>query len=271
MLAAAQIATFRDRGLLRLDRFLPRDVVDEARFAVRGSLTRQGLLTDGRWTLPSPRPIWPDGGRIAGKDANLGRAKALLTGDMVSAVQDLESDVDLTDRKGDMQVLFTLPNADAWFTPATIWHVDAPRLTTAGCPGVQVFTFLEPTEPGGGGTLTVAGSHRLLNDRGFMASRNVKQALRAEACFKALFDRNDADRGRLLGPIGLAGDVEIEVVEMAGKPGDVWLMDMRILHTLAPNAGSTPRIMLTKRYFRPAFLAEVGDRYGLDLEPAGAA
>jgi ectoine hydroxylase-related dioxygenase (phytanoyl-CoA dioxygenase family) len=55
-----------------------------------------------------------------------------------------------------------------------------------------------------------------------------------------------------VGPLGRAGEIEIEVVELTGKPGDVWLMDMRVLHTVAPNARSTPRVMLTQR-FAPRF------------------
>jgi hypothetical protein len=43
-------------------------------------------------------------------------------------------------------------------------------------------------------------------------------------------------------------EVELQVVELHGEPGDVILMDMRILHKLAPNAGRVPRIMVTQRF-----------------------
>jgi ectoine hydroxylase-related dioxygenase (phytanoyl-CoA dioxygenase family) len=74
----------------------------------------------------------------------------------------------------------------------------------AGCPGVQVLTFLSPVGPGAGGTLVAAGSHRLLNDEG----------------------------------------------ELTGAPGGLWLMDMRALHTAAPNASASPRLMMTWRFLR---------------------
>ena len=33
-------------------------------------------------------------------------------------------------------------------------------------------------------------------------------------------------------------------------PGDLWLMDMRALHTAAPNASEAPRLMMTWRFLR---------------------
>lgn len=38
------------------------------------------------------------------------------------------------------------------------------------------------------------------------------------------------------------------VVELHGEPGDAFFMDLRILHTLAPNASSVPRILLAQRF-----------------------
>jgi hypothetical protein len=38
------------------------------------------------------------------------------------------------------------------------------------------------------------------------------------------------------------------VVELCGEGGDVFLMDMRLLHTLAPNASRVPRLMATQRF-----------------------
>lgn len=38
------------------------------------------------------------------------------------------------------------------------------------------------------------------------------------------------------------------MVELTGNPGDVFLTDLRLLHTLSPNTRRTPRIMATQRY-----------------------
>jgi hypothetical protein len=57
--------------------------------------------------------------------------------------------------------------------------------------------------------------------------------------------------------LGRAGEAEIEVVELTGQPGDVWLMDMRVLHTVAPNVRSTPRVMLTQRFAPRSTLGQI--------------
>jgi hypothetical protein len=56
------------------------------------------------------------------------------------------------------------------------------------------------------------------------------------------------DRLRLLREIGRVGDVELQVVEMTGEAGDVYFMDLRMLHTVAPNALRIPRLMITQRF-----------------------
>jgi len=51
-------------------------------------------------------------------------------------------------------------------------------------------------------------------------------------------------------------------MEMTGVPGDVWLMDLRVLHAGSPNAAERPRMMLTFRYERSDLLREVADAFG---------
>ncbi|MCA6288210.1 MAG: phytanoyl-CoA dioxygenase family protein [Phenylobacterium sp.] len=135
-----------------------------------------------------------------------------------------------------------------WSLPAILWHTDVPRAPQAGCPGVQVFTFLSPVGPGAGGTLVAAGSHRLLNDEGELRSKAIKARLRALPPFARLMDPDHPDRPAAPGPLGEADGVPIEVVELTGAPGDLLLMDMRALHTAAPNASAAPRLMMTWRF-----------------------
>jgi hypothetical protein len=49
---------------------------------------------------------------------------------------------------------------------------------------------------------------------------------------------------------------------MTGAPGDVWLMDLRVLHVGSPNAAERPRMMLTFRYERSDLLHEVASAFG---------
>ena len=41
----------------------------------------------------------------------------------------------------------------------------------------------------------------------------------------------------------------LSIIEMSGKAGDVYLMDMRLLHTPSINATKNIRMMATARFF----------------------
>lgn len=75
-------------------------------------------------------------------------------------------------------------------------------------PGIQLFVLLDDLAPQGGATLAVKGSHR---------------------------QRDLVPEGN-------------NVLEMSGSAGDVYLMDMRVLHAPSINARSKARLMLTSRY-----------------------
>ena len=60
-----------------------------------------------------------------------------------------------------------------------------------------------------------------------------------------------ADRMQLMADETEVAGVPVQVRELTGKPGDVWLMDMRSLHTIAPNAADKPRVMVTERFVQP--------------------
>ncbi len=150
------------------------------------------------------------------------------------------------------QILFTLPGATSWCVPHDVWHVDASRLGPLGPPGLQMFTFLDDVEPEGGGTLIVAGSHRLLNHSGVLRSKEIKQRLSREPYFRSLFDPKRAPINRLEDAAGSVDDVDLKIVEITGQVGDVYFMDLRVLHTPAVNASDKARLMLTCRLPRTA-------------------
>ena len=58
------------------------------------------------------------------------------------------------------------------------------------------------------------------------------------------------------------GDVALELVELAGSPGDAWFVDMRVLHAGAPNACARPRLMATHCFLRADGVAELADGHG---------
>ena len=264
-LTPEQRAEFADRGVLKLAGLIPAETVRRAREAVLVPLAELGLWRDGAWRLDAlPRPAWPATGLKTSKAIGNKRPEieALVEGaDLLAAVHQL-LDGHRFDRRvfKRPQVLFTLPNIDVWRLPQG-WHADGPRFASGVSPGVQLFGCLDEVLPGGGGTTVVAGSHRLANGEGrFLRARDLTQILRREPFFRELMAGRGGEDGVL--PKARIGDVPIEVLECTGAPGDAWLVDLRILHTGAPNAADRPRMMFTHRFMRADLLRELAEAYG---------
>ncbi len=158
---------------------------------------------------------------------------------------ELVGGADLTQLSSSPELLFSQPsrrdgafNASSGDTAAKPsanrpfpWHVDVPRLSNTGIVGVQVFTFLDTVKPGGGGAAVVTGSHRLLNNCGAVSIEGVNRHLDGERFFRDLFATRRAEGQQLFAANGRVRGVDLEVVELVGEPGDVYLMDLRALHT----------------------------------------
>lgn len=266
-------------GLVRLPGLLPAERIGPARRAIQRALARHGLWHEAAWRLP-PTEASPPGDARRKLPKSLRRTEAVAAALRTPALQ--RSVAALLDNRpvrplGDLALLLTLPNAKVWTVPYSIWHLDLPRLPQPGVPGLQAFAFLDAVSPGGGGTLVVRGSHRLLNDRGFVRSRNVKRLLKREPWFRALLSRATPNRGRFLSAPAEVCGVPVQVVELHGEAGDVVLADLRLLHTVAPNAGATPRLMATQRYLHAEAAAQLAAMYAREprerqangAEPAG--
>ncbi|MYE14581.1 MAG: phytanoyl-CoA dioxygenase family protein [Gammaproteobacteria bacterium] len=257
-------ACFDDLGVVRIRGVIPAGRVAAARDRVQRALVAEGLVSDGAWVGPLYDVLDPETARMDDVRAFTAAAKAvrkrskggalhaLFGEEVTAAAQELVSGRALEPSPPMAQLLFTPPGATSWTVPGRVWHVDLPRVGSGKSPGVQAFTFLEPVRSEEGGTLVVAGSHRLLNDapRG---SKEIKRALRREPWFRELMSgRNASVRGRdrrtFLTEAGSVGGVPVHVVELTGEPGDVCFTDLRLLHTLAPNPGPRPRLMATQRF-----------------------
>ena len=102
--------------------------------------------------------------------------------------------------------------------------------------GVQVFAFLDAVEAGGGAPVAVAGSHRL-NIKGNHRRCGLRQALEHTAFSGDLFSRDLAERDCIIGKVGRADSTRLELVELVGEPGDVYLIYLWLLHTRFPDTG----------------------------------
>ena len=260
VLSDAQRAEFRRRGLLRLPGFLPDDVTTPVREGVRALLEQSDVVEDGVWSADRARGMdyFANQKHVLRRLKEFGKGNpavaALCTAELQDIAEQLLDRRPLTTLVVRPQLLFTPPNAEQWELPHKMWHMDVPRLDELGCSGVQVFTFIEAVGPDAGGTVVAAGSHHYINDRGKVRSKQVKKALQSHPWFKRLMHPDGGDRRRFLEEPVRDGEIELQVVELTGEPGDVWLMDLRVLHSLTPNTSDRPRLMATQRYYLEALI-----------------
>jgi hypothetical protein len=163
------------------------------------------------------------------------------------------------ERWGSLLVVFP-ESREQWDVPHQAWHLDYPAARSLpGLFAVRIFTCLATLPTGGGGTVFVAGSHRLVEN--LARDENVERLKSADArnglirtCswVKELCSRESADARlqRFMQRSEVSGDVELRVIEMTGEPGDVLLTHPLLLHAPARNCTSLPRIVLSSTVYR---------------------
>lgn len=127
------------------------------------------------------------------------------------------------------QFLISLPNQGGWSLNGLRWHTDISTSDHRSLTGIQAFILIDDVMPRGGATLAIAGSHLLAVQE--EENRRVRDILRREGDLESQLSRHN-----------------LSIVEMCGHAGDVYLMDMRLLHTPSINSTSKVRIMATVRY-----------------------
>lgn len=242
-----QFEQYESEGVVRLPDAVPLPAV-ESMLAVlwRRLATRHGVARDRpeSWNVANPAQL----------TAHTDEFAAMASPQVLGVIDHLLGPGGWTPPPRWGLPLVTLPGfAERWDVPHKLWHLDLPA--TATPPRVaRVFLLLSALNPGGGGTGYVAGSHRVLRDLARDAghplrSGDARKLLTArEPWFEALFTRRAGeDRiARFMQPGGSANGTPVRVGEMTGAAGDVYVMDPLILHGTMPNAGTTPRLMLTE-------------------------
>jgi hypothetical protein len=82
-----------------------------------------------------------------------------------------------------------------------------------------------------------------------MSSKRFKQLLKREPYFNNLMNNQKPNLDNLLTEYNQVEGVPVKVTELTGQPGEVFVADLRLLHTLSDNASSQTRIMMTQRFF----------------------
>lgn len=275
MLSQEEKESFVKWGFVKIDALIPNEVVDPIREAVLDRLCRHGFWGEEGWKAPADAEAEM---KLRNTIKEISRSskslRPILTERVLSYARDLVSGDEVEMSPPITQFLFTAPrsyvmNHDGrwngeWEVPRSIWHLDIPRSRSIGPPGPEMFTFLNKVEPKGGGTLLLAGSHRLLNDVDYLSSKGVKRKLKRHAYFRELTGKGDGDRSRFLEEIGYIDNVPVKVVELTGDPGDVYFVDLRLLHSLGANTSDQPRMMIAQRMPRQeafnALMATVGGK-----------
>ncbi len=250
---SAQISEFHSRGLLKLSGVMPEAILVPLRNQLHSILEDAGATEGGRWLLEKTQT--PAAFKLQSrlqkrlKKGSLEVIAALDREEILVAAEQL-AEKPLSSFNQKPQLLFTPPNADAWQMPRKVWHVDIPRLGGDTCPGVQIFSFIDSVPEGGGGTIVATGSHGFVNNQGVVKSKEVKKRLiKAHPWFQGLFSPEGADRANYMEQKTRHGDFELQAVELTGEPGDLYLMDLRLSHSLTSNITDQPRLMVTQRYF----------------------
>ena len=88
------------------------------------------------------------------------------------------------------------------------------------------------------------GSQHYVNEKSKVKTKDVKYELKkSHPWFKALLRPDRSDRRRFLDAPTRGGNIDLQVVELTGMPGDVWCVELRVLHSLGLNASDHPRLM----------------------------
>lgn len=288
MSSPLQRAELERRGFVRLPGLLPEAAVRRMADSLWKSLAdNRGILRDEPSTWSSSRPS---------RLQSLTRADAfaeLASPGVLAALDDLFGPGGWQRPSHWGQPLVWLPPVRAvgaappvWRVPHKSWHFDVPVWGSRDTfPGVRLFALLEPVESHGGATLAVAGSHRLAQqaaqDAGGphpLSSAELRRSfMRSSAWMRELLSGGaEPERTvRLVAGPHTERGIELQVVELTGEAGDVFTMDLRLLHAASANCGPRPRVVLGQTILRKGGEAASrggaagrGERAAAPLEPA---
>ncbi len=231
MSAESDAHSFRHQGYLLLEGFHPPKRIAPIRRRLQHALD---MLERNRRAAQSLRglPVFQQIGKLSPLVQVPGLHHALVTPELLDVITALGGHSPSTVQE--TQLLLSPPGQGRWTLERLNWHVDVTARRQERPPGIQAFFLLDTMAPHGGATLALAGSHR-------GAARRTASGL---ALREVLSRGGDLERA--------LRELDIALVEMTGQAGDVYLMDMRLLHSPSVNASRRVRLMATCRCFLEA-------------------
>ena len=240
ILTPEEIELFAWRGYIRITDAMNPEYVAQVQEYVWARFAEQGVLRDDPATWASQNEI------TINKDGLDKTVKAEIAPRLESAVNQLLGEGTWKPLKTLGGLLMTLPKnpLPAWEIVTRIWHTDNdPRSSQTELHELMLFTFYSSVAAGGGGTLILSGSPRLLET--YLAENpgvpfNAWQPYLAELTGAKERTRTQADF--MEQETELCG-IPVQVVELTGKPGDALLCHPALLHATSLNSLPAPRIM----------------------------
>jgi phytanoyl-CoA dioxygenase PhyH len=168
-----------------------------------------------------------------------------------------------SERRFSMLVAFP-ESSGPWDVPHQNWHLDYPVVRgLEGNFAVRIFVVLEKLNHAGGGTVFVAGSHRLVQSLvtagGAARIRSAdarRMLIRDFPWIKSLCSPDEkTDRAQRVTRRTTIRGNEVRVTEMAGEAGDVFITHPMLLHAASTNCASEPRIVLSGSVYRDPSIA----------------
>ena len=254
------IEHFRARGFLRVRGAFSAAEAEAMREAVWRELARAGIDQHDPSTWTNERPA---GLQLAKTDPAFGAVGSQKLLAAISAVLEGQA-FDLPKNWGACFVAFH--SSEEWGVPTSGWHADANYLSALSPPaGVRIHSLFGDVAPRtGGATQVIAGSHRLahkwLKDHPQLPGTRgaeFREALRGHPYLRDLHKPGDRE-ARIVRFMDREEEVDgigLQVVENAGRAGDVLLLHPLTLHVAAPNTGNAPRFLLSGGIDLPAMWA----------------
>jgi hypothetical protein len=223
---SAEQEFFTRNGYLHRSGFHPRNRLIGLR---RRLLQEIKVASERAGTSKSLRklPIFQQIGRLSSLIDARDAHETLVTPDLIELVGYLAGQ--RSPMAQETQLLLSPPRQGMWTLAGLNWHVDVHAEKLDRVPGVQTFFLIDDVAPHGGATLALAGSHRL-GPSGASSLQTLREILRLNAGNEAAIQA-----------------MGVQVVEMSGHAGDVFLMDMRVLHSPSINDSEHVRVMATCR------------------------
>jgi hypothetical protein len=226
----AQATFFKEQGYLKLEGFHPQRRTAVIRQRVLDELRRLRGLAGARGLPGSLQglPLFQQITRLSALVKVPGLHDALVTPDLIDRVARIAG---RTPSVQVAQLLLSPPLQGPWTLQGLNlnWHVDSAPQPGRPLPGIQAFFLIDDVATHGGATLALAGSHR------------IGAGPQSQAASLREILRNPLDLDRKL------RELDVTMLEMSGRAGDVFLMDMRVMHTPSVNSTRNTRMMATCR------------------------